>query len=82
MTGANFAVAETGAIVTVTNVGNADLSGDVPKVRICSFGIEKIIPSNRGLALFIRLLSRRPPDRRSRYLHRTPAPRAKTGECT
>jgi L-lactate dehydrogenase complex protein LldF len=58
MTGANFAVAETGAIVTVTNEGNADLSGNVPKVRICSFGIEKIIPSNKELALFVRLLSR------------------------
>ena len=28
MTGANFAVAETGAVVTVTNEGNADLSGN------------------------------------------------------
>lgn len=58
MTGANFAVAETGAVVTVTNEGNADLSGNVPKLRICSVGIEKIIPSNRDLAVFIRLLSR------------------------
>jgi L-lactate dehydrogenase complex protein LldF len=58
MTGANFAIADTGAIVTVTNEGNADLSGNVPKVRICSFGMEKVIPSNRELAVFIRLLSR------------------------
>jgi L-lactate dehydrogenase complex protein LldF len=58
MTGANFAIADTGAIVTVTNEGNADLSGNVPKVRICSLGIEKVIPSNRELAVFIRLLSR------------------------
>src|ERR1700719_4344194 len=46
MTGANFAVAETGAIVTVTNEGNADLSGNVPELRICSVGLEKIIPRN------------------------------------
>jgi L-lactate dehydrogenase complex protein LldF len=58
MTGANFAVAESGAVVTVTNEGNADLSGNVPKLRICSIGIEKIIPSNRDLAVFIRLLTR------------------------
>lgn len=58
MTGANFAIAETGAIVTVTNEGNADLSGNVPKLRICSVGIEKIIPTNRDLAVFIRLLTR------------------------
>ena len=36
MTGANFAVAETGAVVTVTNEGNADLSGNAPELRICS----------------------------------------------
>jgi L-lactate dehydrogenase complex protein LldF len=58
MTGANFAVAQTGAIVTVTNEGNADLSGNVPKLRICSVGIEKIIPGPEELAVFIRLLTR------------------------
>jgi L-lactate dehydrogenase complex protein LldF len=58
MTGANFAVAQTGAIVTVTNEGNADLSGNVPGLRICSVGIEKIIPGPAELAVFIRLLTR------------------------
>jgi L-lactate dehydrogenase complex protein LldF len=58
MTGANFAVAQTGAIVTVTNEGNADLSGNVPGLRICSVGIEKIIPGPEELAVFIRLLAR------------------------
>jgi L-lactate dehydrogenase complex protein LldF len=58
MIGANFAIADTGAIVVVTNEGNADLSGNVPKVRICSLGIEKILPSNKELALFVRLLAR------------------------
>jgi L-lactate dehydrogenase complex protein LldF len=58
MTGANFAVAQTGAIVTVTNEGNADLSGNVPRLRICSVGIEKIIPGPKELAVFIRLLTR------------------------
>ena len=58
MTGANFAVAETGAVVTVTNEGNADLSANVPKVRICSVGIEKVIPAVEQLAVFIRLLTR------------------------
>jgi L-lactate dehydrogenase complex protein LldF len=58
MTGANFAVAETGAVVTVTNEGNADLSGNVPKLRICSVGIEKLVPGVEQLAVFIRLLTR------------------------
>jgi L-lactate dehydrogenase complex protein LldF len=58
MTGANFAVADTGAVVTVTNEGNADLSASVPKLRICSVGIEKVIPGLDHLAVFIRLLTR------------------------
>lgn len=58
MTGANFAVAETGTFVVCTNEGNADLSANVPKLHIVSIGIEKIIPRLEHLATFIRLLSR------------------------
>jgi L-lactate dehydrogenase complex protein LldF len=58
MTGANFAVAETGTFVVCTNEGNADLSANVPKLHIASIGIEKIIPRFEHLAVFIRLLSR------------------------
>jgi L-lactate dehydrogenase complex protein LldF len=58
MTGANFAVAETGTFVVCTNEGNADLSANVPKLHIASIGIEKIIPRLQHLAVFIRLLSR------------------------
>ena len=58
MTGGNFAIAETGAIVTVTNEGNADLSSNTPARRIHSVGIEKIIPKDEHLAVFIRLLTR------------------------
>jgi L-lactate dehydrogenase complex protein LldF len=58
MTGANFAVAETGGFVVCTNEGNADLSANVPKLHIASIGIEKIIPRLEHLAVFVRLLSR------------------------
>jgi L-lactate dehydrogenase complex protein LldF len=58
MTGANFVVAETGAIVVATNEGNADLSAHTPQLHICSVGIEKIIPTTESLAVFIRLLTR------------------------
>jgi L-lactate dehydrogenase complex protein LldF len=44
--------------VTVTNEGNADLSGNVPPLLICSVGIEKVIPGVEQLAVFIRLLTR------------------------
>jgi L-lactate dehydrogenase complex protein LldF len=58
MTGANFAVAETGAIVVCTNEGNADLSVHGPKLYIASVGIEKVIPKTEHLGVFVRMLSR------------------------
>jgi L-lactate dehydrogenase complex protein LldF len=58
MTGANFAVAETGSFVVCTNEGNADLSANVPPLHIASIGIEKLIPRIEDLGIFIRLLSR------------------------
>ena len=58
MTGANFVVAEAGAVVVATNEGNADLSAHTPPLNICSVGIEKIIPTTESLAVFIRLLTR------------------------
>jgi L-lactate dehydrogenase complex protein LldF len=58
MTGANFAVAETGTFVVCTNEGNADLSANAPPLHIASIGIEKIIPRLDDLAVFVRLLSR------------------------
>jgi L-lactate dehydrogenase complex protein LldF len=77
MTGANFAVAETGAVVTVTNEGNADLSANVPKLRICSVGIEKVVPGVEQLAVFIRLLTRSATGERiTQYTSHFAAPRA------
>jgi L-lactate dehydrogenase complex protein LldF len=58
MTGANFAVAETGAIVVCTNEGNADLSVHLPGLYIASVGIEKVIPKVEHLGVFVRMLSR------------------------
>lgn len=58
MTGGNFLIAETGAVVVCTNEGNADLSANTPPLHIVTVGIEKIIPKMEHLAVFIRLLSR------------------------
>jgi len=58
MTGCNFAVAETGQVVVCTNEGNADLSANVPPLHIASIGIEKLIPRQEDLGVFIRMLSR------------------------
>lgn len=58
MTGANFAIAETGSFVVCTNEGNADIGTSVPPVHIASIGIEKLLPKVTDLGIFIRLLSR------------------------
>ena len=58
MTGANFAVAETGSFVVCTNEGNADLSVNLPPLHIASIGIEKLIPRIEHLGVFVRMLSR------------------------
>lgn len=58
MTGANFAIAETGSFVVCTNEGNADLSANCPPLHIASIGIEKVIPRLQDLPVFVRMLSR------------------------
>ena len=58
MTGVNFAVAETGEVVVCTNEGNADMGVNLAPVQIHSMGIEKIIPQQKHLGVFTRLLAR------------------------
>ena len=58
LTGVNFAIASTGGVVVVTNEGNADLGTSLPPLHIACMGVEKIIPSPRELAVFLRLLAR------------------------
>lgn len=58
ISGANFLIADTGSIVTVTNEGNAELTTTLPKVHIVNVGIEKLVPSMEHCAVFVRLLSR------------------------
>lgn len=58
MTGANFAIAETGSIVVCTNEGNADIALTVPPLQVCSIGIEKLIPRQADLTVMLRMLSR------------------------
>ena len=58
VTGANFGVAETGTIATITNEGNARLVTSVPPVHVVVMGIEKMIPRFSDLSVFVRLLAR------------------------
>jgi L-lactate dehydrogenase complex protein LldF len=58
ITGANFLVADSGAIVLVENEGNARLSSSTPKIHVAVAGIEKVIPRAQDLAVFLKLLGR------------------------
>lgn len=58
ITGVNFAVAETGALVVCTNEGNADLGAHLADVHIACMGLEKVIPRQADLGVFLRLLAR------------------------
>src|SRR5262245_17056610 len=58
ITGANFAVAETGTIVLVENEGNIRLTNSLPRIHVALMGIEKVIPRLMDLSIFLRLLPR------------------------
>ena len=58
ISGANFLVAETGAICTITNEGNAELTTTPPRVHIVTAGIEKIVASTEHALQLTRLLVR------------------------
>lgn len=58
ISGVNFAVAETRAVVVCTNEGNADLSVNLAAGYIACMGTEKVIPELTDLGVFTRLLAR------------------------
>ena len=58
ITGANMLVAETGAVVIVTNEGNGDLVHTLPKVHIVLASIEKIVPTPEDAFTILRVLAR------------------------
>jgi L-lactate dehydrogenase complex protein LldF len=58
LTGANFASAESGRIVLVTNEGNSRFCLAATKCHIALIGIEKIVPRDQDLALLLNLLGR------------------------
>ncbi len=58
ITGVNFAVAQTGTIVLVTNEGNGRLTTALPRVHIAVMGMEKVVPTLADLAVFLKVLSR------------------------
>ena len=58
ITGANFVSAESGRMVLVTNEGNARFSMAANNLHLAITGIEKIVPKDRDLTVFLNLLGR------------------------
>ncbi|HVK24077.1 MAG TPA: LutB/LldF family L-lactate oxidation iron-sulfur protein [Actinokineospora sp.] len=58
VSGANFAVAESGALVVVESEGNGRMCLTLPETLISVVGIEKIVPTWRDLEVMLQLLPR------------------------
>ena len=58
ISGANFAVAETGTVVLVTNEGNGRMVTSLPREHVAVMGVEKVIPSMTDLAVFLAILAK------------------------
>jgi L-lactate dehydrogenase complex protein LldF len=58
VSGANFGVAETGAVCVVESEGNGRFCTTLPKTLITVMGIEKLVPELQDLEVFLQLLPR------------------------
>ena len=58
ISGANFAIAETGSVCVVESEGNGRMCVSLPRVLITLVGIEKIIPAFDDLEVFLQILPR------------------------
>jgi L-lactate dehydrogenase complex protein LldF len=82
ISGANFAVADSGSICMFTNEGNGRMVTTLPPLHVAVFTIEKIIPTLADFSSFVRLLPRSATGQPlSSYLSVITGPR-KAGEAT
>jgi L-lactate dehydrogenase complex protein LldF len=58
VSGANFAVAETGTICVVESEGNGRFCTTLPQTLVTVLGIEKLVPTVEDLEVFLQLLPR------------------------
>ena len=58
VSGANFGVAETGAVCVVESEGNGRFCTTLPRTLITVMGIEKLVPEPEDLEVFLQLLPR------------------------
>ncbi|MGH1143618.1 LutB/LldF family L-lactate oxidation iron-sulfur protein [Bacillus pseudomycoides] len=58
ISGCNFAVAESGSVVLISNEGNARLTTTLPKVHIAIMGMERLVPTWQDLDVVVSMLTR------------------------
>lgn len=58
ISGCNFGVAQSGAVVLVSNEGNARLTTTLPKVHVVVMGMERLVPTWEDLDVMVSLLTR------------------------
>jgi L-lactate dehydrogenase complex protein LldF len=58
ISGANFAIAETGAVAVVESEGNGRMCLTLPQTLITVMGIEKLLPTFQDFEVFLQLLPR------------------------
>ncbi len=58
ISGANFAIADTGTLLVVESEGNGRMCLTLPETLITVMGIEKVVPSWQDLEVFLQLLPR------------------------
>jgi L-lactate dehydrogenase complex protein LldF len=58
VSGANFAVADSGTLVVVESEGNGRMCLTLPEVLVSVVGIEKVVPTWQDLEVFLQLLPR------------------------
>ena len=57
ISGGNFAVAETGSIVLVTNEGNGRFVTTTPRIHVALVGIERVVPTLADVGTLLQLLA-------------------------
>ncbi|MEX2280653.1 MAG: LutB/LldF family L-lactate oxidation iron-sulfur protein [Acidimicrobiia bacterium] len=58
ISGVNFAAADTGTMVTVTNEGNARLCTTAPRIHVAVMGMERVVPTLDDMQVMLEVLAR------------------------
>jgi L-lactate dehydrogenase complex protein LldF len=75
ITGANFAIAETGTLAIVSNEGNGRMCSSLPRVHVVMMGIEKVVATLEDFGTLVQMLIRSATGQRmTSYIHMMSGP--------